>query len=743
MLVTLNWAQEEALSAIADNRRADEKKLYVDMPTRSGKTGVFLSLLEHLAQQKELPSTTIITDRQELVKNILKDASLFAPTLVQNNLIQSHTSSSLKALSTPPLVRVMTYIGYTAAIQEGTLSPEKERLIIEDEGQHGLSDLRLNVLNRNPKIIHLAFTASPEYSLTKGLSQSGYERAYFLSRQRAIEGKLNAQTRNIIVKMKNVKGNLDNIPSNAGKYSAQHLEKLVRQTSVMKSLGQFIAHWQGSEDTDSILKRSGFIFCSSIADSIATAKYLNKRFGEGFCGAVWGNMGANQDGIIRSHEKGEIRFLASADFAVEGFGKNHHDVVLNKVPSKSAVRVKQRGGRVTGYDKNNPDKEALIVDFIFPSDKGDQLLYGDAEDGFLFVSSNIEEKRYPGIMQAPNIKPEPLIKGLEIYSTPEQIERFLDDREEKRLQAGPQHLINYQESVRKRMIETGIISFSQIWNSVQNFVNSEERIDPERYKKTITKNRVLRLMKGDIDPEHSKFREYNETAIALAAALRTHARVLFGPIRTPKNKAFIKPMRPIDHKSDIDNDFKINPTFTQSSHSDTEESDIEELDFTNPDFKILAEQELLREQANTTAEDFEASEAWKNTTVSILGKHKKLQINKKLRPNSYLDPQGSCDVNIMSDTTMFLCPDIPSPHEVWVQKELRNTFEKCFKTLEPREVKILQLSYGMDVLDIDVTTKEVAKFFNISYQRVHQIEKKARVKLRHPSRSRALKPFLS
>ena len=62
-------------------------------------------------------------------------------------------------------------------------------------------------------------------------------------------------------------------------------------------------------------------------------------------------------------------------------------------------------------------------------------------------------------------------------------------------------------------------------------------------------------------------------------------------------------------------------------------------------------------------------------------------------------------------------------------------------TLTPREEKVLRLRYGLDD-GRPRTLEEVGKEFNVTRERIRQIEAKALRKLRHPSRSKRLKDFL-
>ena len=63
------------------------------------------------------------------------------------------------------------------------------------------------------------------------------------------------------------------------------------------------------------------------------------------------------------------------------------------------------------------------------------------------------------------------------------------------------------------------------------------------------------------------------------------------------------------------------------------------------------------------------------------------------------------------------------------------------KTLTPREEKVLSLRFGLADGN-PKTLEEVGKEFNVTRERIRQIEAKALRKLRHPSRSKKLKDFL-
>ncbi len=73
---------------------------------------------------------------------------------------------------------------------------------------------------------------------------------------------------------------------------------------------------------------------------------------------------------------------------------------------------------------------------------------------------------------------------------------------------------------------------------------------------------------------------------------------------------------------------------------------------------------------------------------------------------------------------------------------LKEQLVEVLKTLTPREEKVLRLRFGIDDGHTR-TLEEVGKEFNVTRERIRQIEAKALRKLRHPSRSKKLKDFLN
>ena len=85
--------------------------------------------------------------------------------------------------------------------------------------------------------------------------------------------------------------------------------------------------------------------------------------------------------------------------------------------------------------------------------------------------------------------------------------------------------------------------------------------------------------------------------------------------------------------------------------------------------------------------------------------------------------------------------NVESPLETATETGLRETVHDVLGSLTPREAKVLRMRFGID-MNTDHTLEEVGKQFDVTRERIRQIEAKALRKLRHPSRSEQLRSFL-
>ena len=111
-----------------------------------------------------------------------------------------------------------------------------------------------------------------------------------------------------------------------------------------------------------------------------------------------------------------------------------------------------------------------------------------------------------------------------------------------------------------------------------------------------------------------------------------------------------------------------------------------------------------------------------------------------LEPVSLETPIGEEDDSHLGD--FIEDKEVITPNEYASNELLKNELQEILKELTPREAKVLQLRYGLGD-NRPHTLEEVGKEFNVTRERIRQIEAKALRKLRHPSRAKKLKDFMN
>ncbi len=141
------------------------------------------------------------------------------------------------------------------------------------------------------------------------------------------------------------------------------------------------------------------------------------------------------------------------------------------------------------------------------------------------------------------------------------------------------------------------------------------------------------------------------------------------------------------------------------------------------------EQEFEREpSAHEIAEQLEMSPNEVSDTMKISGRHLSMDA-----------PFANGDENRLLDVLQN--EDQPSPDNDLIDESLKIEVNRALSTLTDREAEVVRLYFGLD-REHPLTLEEIGERFNLTRERVRQIKEKAIRRLRHTSRSRALRAFL-
>ena len=145
-------------------------------------------------------------------------------------------------------------------------------------------------------------------------------------------------------------------------------------------------------------------------------------------------------------------------------------------------------------------------------------------------------------------------------------------------------------------------------------------------------------------------------------------------------------------------------------------------------------QAILRSQAEAIPVEEDVRQRWNRAAAKV---------NRILRameePMSLESPVGNEENSQLGD--FIEDEDAPEPMDAAVREMLRESIKNALAVLSERERQVLELRFGL-IDGKDHTLEEVGQYFNVTRERIRQIEAKALRKLRHPTRSRQLRDYL-
>jgi RNA polymerase primary sigma factor len=155
-----------------------------------------------------------------------------------------------------------------------------------------------------------------------------------------------------------------------------------------------------------------------------------------------------------------------------------------------------------------------------------------------------------------------------------------------------------------------------------------------------------------------------------------------------------------------------------------------EMDFLEPEIRMAITRKLDAEEPIEPS----LERKWKRAAAKVRSIMRIAQ-----EPMSLETPIGSEDSSQLGD---FIEDDsMPEPVDAAAKELLKEQVENALSVLSERERQVLEMRFGL--LDgKDYTLEEVGKYFNVTRERIRQIEAKALRKLRHPTRSRHLRDYL-
>ncbi|MFA6548226.1 MAG: DEAD/DEAH box helicase [Candidatus Magasanikbacteria bacterium] len=410
---------------------------YVKLPTGVGKTVLFTELIEAINLK-----TLIVVPTQILVRQTEEKIEQFAPDLEVGKVYA-------KAKQYGRQITIITYNSFVEKIKDGQINPADYDCLILDEAHHALGPQSQEAVAEFDKSIKLGFTATPNFSYEKKLANLLPKEIHAMSIREAVEGSMLCGVSAVIAK---TEVDLSNVTfTKLGDYNENELEKAVNIVGRNKAAADlYKAAYNG---------QLAVAYCVGIKHAEAVAEEF-KKTGVPAQAISGKTPSKEQIRILKDFREGKIKVLCNADLLKEGFDEPKASVCLNLKPTRSKVSAVQRGGRVLRLEEGNPEKHAVVVDFL---DKGMPInklpvLFADVAGGAQLVPKRKTKKGENGHNGEGGVPRPPIIDipGLEVIYDEEEVMRIVGmiKIEKKKINPKP-----YTEETALARLETAFIQW--------------------------------------------------------------------------------------------------------------------------------------------------------------------------------------------------------------------------------------------------------------------------------------------
>lgn len=349
--------QRECLDAVRSDWQ-DVNRTLIVLATATGKTIVFLALLDELLREGELGRACVIAHRRELIQQPIERAREFFPELARRMGVVMADEDDAGARVVVATVQTLNSAGrLERALEAGPFSH-----VVLDEAHHGTCESYVAVLDRLDGAKVLGCTATPIRTDGDGLRKVFQSCAYrFPIGEGIARGALvpfDALGIGLPVSLSGLRVTEDG-------WESESLGDVLRAANVLE-----IVHDKWRELAGD---RLTIAFTASVAQAFDTAAYFRERGVR--AAAVCGETPrAERDRTLRAFRAGEIQVVANCQVLIEGFDAPQASCIMMICPTRSDLAYVQKLGRAL---RTFPGKtDARILDFA-PLDERDVVMAGD------------------------------------------------------------------------------------------------------------------------------------------------------------------------------------------------------------------------------------------------------------------------------------------------------------------------------------------------------------------------------
>lgn len=378
--------QKAIINDTAAFLRSGNRRGYIEAPTGTGKTVLFVTLAEAFSYQAEkAPKILVVTPTKDLVRQTQggtrgdKGFAGFAPHM-NVGTFYSDTPASMRGLDAQVTITTYASLSKLAATPITVVDEEGNRhtklvnlinqhfdIIFLDEGHKALGTSSQRIIGDvNDDTLIIGFTATPDYHASRSLESLLPAMIHRLDLKEAIELDMLSPVIPLAVPAPATTAQEFSI-SALGEYENKSLKQLIHNTARNRMVVSIAAQLIRAGNTPIIACIPG----DTMAHPHLIADMLSEQYVDDENGvprpirvrAITSSISAaTRQKIYAELEKGTVDALTYIDVLTEGWDSQRANVIINARPTRSLVSARQRTGRIL---RNKPDnRPALAIDIV-------------------------------------------------------------------------------------------------------------------------------------------------------------------------------------------------------------------------------------------------------------------------------------------------------------------------------------------------------------------------------------------
>ena len=356
--LNLKDRQQESVLKLIDVPSDDYafSKGYFHACTAFGKTYLIMAMAESYNHTLPNKKIIILEENASVLEQVKQD---FATKTEQFNLSDIGTFYNKEKITDTPVI-ISTYASMKKMIEQVGL--ENIGLVLCDEAHHILSKNRQEVAKTFNNACLYGFTATPDYDEDKNCAKVFENIIDQVTLSQGIDNKLLCSFKNSLM-ISRTTVDLSSAKNNSGDYDAKKLSEILKQshlTGIREEIADF--YLLGEDKTlGKLIGKSTIINTPNQEEAEELTKVFNSKAGYDIAKAYHSNT---DDNVLEDFNQNKFPVLIQVNRVSEGYSNPNAEICFN-YPTASKVRAAQCGGRVLRWNRENPEKIALIVDICF------------------------------------------------------------------------------------------------------------------------------------------------------------------------------------------------------------------------------------------------------------------------------------------------------------------------------------------------------------------------------------------